>query len=258
MYLQENARLIARLDIKGANLIKGIHLEGQRIIGNPNEFALQYYLQGIDELILMDSVASLYNRNALLEILKKSVENIFIPITIGGGIRSYEEAVEIFRSGADKIAINTAAITNPDLIYKIANAFGSQSVVLSIEAKKMGYHKWQAYTHNGRQPSGIDVIEWAKQSENSGAGEILLTSIDQEGTQKGFDIELLQAVSSEVNIPVIASGGFGNLSDLFKAFKYGHVDAVAIAGSLHYKRVTISELRKKLVESGLKTRLITC
>ncbi len=169
----KKVRLIARLDIKGPNLIKGVHLEGLRVIGSPNEFALKYYEQGADELIYMDSVASLYGRNHLGEIIKDAAKNIFIPMTVGGGIRSIEDATEILRSGADKVAINTAAVADPILITKLAQKFGSQCVVLSIEAKRKSSDSWEVLTENGRERSGLDVVEWAKQGSNYGAGEIL-------------------------------------------------------------------------------------
>nr|Q9RDX2.1 RecName: Full=Imidazole glycerol phosphate synthase subunit HisF; AltName: Full=IGP synthase cyclase subunit; AltName: Full=IGP synthase subunit HisF; AltName: Full=ImGP synthase subunit HisF; Short=IGPS subunit HisF [Legionella pneumophila]CAB65215.1 HisF protein [Legionella pneumophila] len=208
-----NVRLIARLDIKGPNLIKGVHLEGLRVVGNPNEYAMAYYAQGADELIYMDTVASLYGRNNLSEIVKTTAENVFIPITVGGGIRSVDDAEQLLRCGADKVAINTAATKNPTLISDIARRFGSQCVVLSIEAKRTVNGRWEVMTDNGREHTGMDVVDWARNGEKFGAGEILLTSIDQEGTRKGFDLELVKQVSSMVSIPVIASGGMGKLEE---------------------------------------------
>jgi len=184
----KNIRLIARLDIKGPNLIKGINLEGLRIIGSPNEYALRYYLQGADELIYMDCVASLYGRNHLSEIIKAAAHDIFVPITVGGGIRSVDDATKILRAGADKLAINTAAVATPGLITEISRRFGSQCMVLSIEAKQVGQDRWEVYTDNGRERTGLDVVEWAKLGVSMGAGEILLTSVDKEGTRKGFDV----------------------------------------------------------------------
>ncbi|HAU2049736.1 TPA: imidazole glycerol phosphate synthase subunit HisF, partial [Legionella pneumophila] len=212
--MMSNVRLIARLDIKGPNLIKGVHLEGLRVVGNPNEYAMAYYAQGADELIYMDTVASLYGRNNLSEIVKTTAENVFIPITVGGGIRSVDDAKQLLRCGADKVAINTAATKNPTLISDIARRFGSQCVVLSIEAKRTVNGRWEVMTDNGREHTGMDVVDWARNGEEFGAGEILLTSIDQEGTRKGFDLELVKQVSSMVSIPVIASGGMGKLEDL--------------------------------------------
>jgi cyclase len=250
----KKVRLIARLDIKGPNLIKGVHLEGLKVIGSPNEYALKYYEQGADELIYMDSVASLYGRNHLGEIIKDAAKEIFIPMTVGGGIRSVEDATEILRSGADKVAINTAAVANPALITQLAEKFGSQCVVLSIEAKKNSNGHWEVLTENGRERSGLDVVEWVIQGCSKGAGEILLTSVDMEGTKKGFDNELLKAVSSQVEIPVIASGGMGKLSDAVDAIEKGEANAVAMADILHYGKATFSEVREELKANGISVR----
>ena len=250
----KNLRLIARLDIKGPNLIKGIHLEGLRILGKPNEFALKYYGQGADELIYMDSVASLYGRNHLGNIIKEAVKDIFIPLTVGGGIRKIEDVTDILRSGADKVAINTAAVITPKIISDVAQRFGSQCMVSSIEAKNISSETWEVYTNNGREKTGLDVIDWAKKCEQHGAGEILLTSVDQEGTRKGFDIALIKAVSEAVNIPVIASGGMGTLEHAISASIEGGADAVAMADVLHYDRFKISDVRSAAVNAGLNVR----
>jgi Imidazoleglycerol-phosphate synthase len=209
MKMRSNTRLIARLDIKGPNLIKGVHLEGLRVIGNPQDYAYRYYQQGADELIYMDAVASLYGRNHLAEIIKQAVKNIFVPLTVGGGIRSVEDAAAVLRSGADKVAINTAAVTKPELITQIAETFGNQCIVLSVEAKQLSNQRWEVLTENGRERSGRDVVEWVTEGVDRGAGEILLTSVDREGTRKGFDVDLLRAVSQSVTVPVIASGESG-------------------------------------------------
>src|SRR6185437_12546090 len=184
-------RLIARLDIKAPNLIKGIHLEGLRVIGDPNVYARRYYEQGADELIYMDIVASLYERNSLTDIVEKATRNVFVPLTVGGGVRSVEDARKLLASGADKVGINTAAVRRPALIAEIAQRFGSQAVVLSIEAKRSSPGHWEAYTDNGREHTGLDVVAWAKRATELGAGEILLTSVDQEGTRKGLDVALV-------------------------------------------------------------------
>lgn len=249
-----NLRLIARLDVKGPNLIKGIQLEGLRVIGAPNNFALDYYKQGADELIYMDIVASLYGRNHLGEIIKDAARDIFIPMTVGGGIRSIENAREILRSGADKVAINTAAVANPRIISDVARQFGSQCMVLSIEAKKISIDQWEVYTDNGRERTGLDVVEWAKLCVSNGAGEVLLTSVDREGTRKGFDIELVKAVSSAVNVPVIASGGMGKPEDLLQVVNEGGADAVAMADILHYGRAEIADIREVAEAAGLGVR----
>jgi imidazole glycerol-phosphate synthase subunit HisF len=253
MGMSKRHRLIARLDIKGPNLIKGIHLEGLRVLGDPNLFALKYYQQGADELIYMDAVASLYGRNNLEVFLQSAAHNIFIPITVGGGIRSIDDAYRLLRAGADKVAINTAAISDPNLIENLAKKFGSQCVVLSIEAKMNGSNSWEALTNYGRERTGVSVIDWVKRGVNLGAGEILLTSVDCEGTRQGFDIPLLQSVSSAVNVPIIVSGGIGSSDHAVKAL-YADADAVAVAASLHYDRLTIDSLRQMLKDQGFGVR----
>ncbi len=237
-----NPRLIARLDIKAPNLIKGVQLEGLRKIGNPNIFAQQYYNDGIDEIIAMDIVASLYNRNSLFDIVRSATQSVFVPITIGGGLRSLSDARSALQSGADKIAINTAAVADKQLISEIAGAFGSQCVVVSVEAKRKPSGGWEAFTDNGREHTGLDVVNWVKEVEALGAGEILLTSVDKEGTRKGFDYELISAVANVCAIPIIASGGCGSPDDIVKAVQSG-ADAVAIADILHYNRYNINECK---------------
>lgn len=247
-------RLIARLDIKGPNLIKGIQMEGLRVLGSPNEHALRYYEQGADELIYMDIVASLYGRNSLGDIVQSAARDVFVPMTVGGGIRSVDDAAHLLRCGADKVAVNTAAVASPQLISDIARRFGSQCMVLSIEAKQVGPGRWEAYTNNGRELSGLDVIEWVKRGVAMGAGEVLLTSVDREGTRKGFDIALVKAVTAEVSVPVIASGGMGKTADLLAAVRDGGADAVAMADILHYGRAGIGEIRAFAESSGLNVR----
>ncbi len=246
-------RLIARLDIKGENLIKGINLEGLRVLGHPNNFAVRYYEAGIDEILYMDAVASLYGRNSLKELISVAARDIFVPLTVGGGIRTIEDARSVLRAGADKVALNTAAINAPSIILELAEKFGSQCVVVSIEAKKNSKGGWQAYIENGRQPTGIDVTEWAVKAEEFGAGEILLTSIDQEGTRKGMDLDLLSSLTTNVSIPIIASGGVGNPSHIVEALQVG-ADAVAVADCLHYKRFAISEFKEVAASQGFKMR----
>ncbi len=239
-------RLVARLDIKGPNLIKGIHLEGLRVIGDPGEHARRYYEQGCDELIYMDAVASLYGRNNLLDIVRDTARHCFVPITVGGGIRSVDDADALLRSGADKVAVNTAATARPALLTELANRFGSQAVVLSIEAKRRPGPSgggWEALTNNGRDHSGRDVIEWVAEAVSLGAGEVLVTSVDQEGTRKGFDMDLMAAVCGAVNVPVIASGGMGSVRDLAALVGKARVDGVAIADMLHYQRATFDDIR---------------
>jgi cyclase len=249
-----NIRIIARLDIKGPNLIKGIHLEGLRVVGSPGEHALRYYLQGIDELIYMDCVASLYGRNHLGSIVSSAAKDIFVPMTVGGGIRSVDDATQILRAGADKVAVNTAAVSNPQLITEVARRFGSQCMVLSVEAKQVGHERWEVYTDNGRERTGLDVVEWVKRGVALGAGEILLTSVDREGTRKGFDTALVRAVAAEVSVPVIASGGMGKPEDLVEVVLEGGADAVAMADILHYKRADVGDIRAIAMAAGLGVR----
>jgi cyclase len=252
-----NLRLIARLDIKAPNLIKGIHLEGLRVIGDPNEYARSYYEAGADELIYMDIVASLYERNSLADIVERTSRDVFIPITVGGGVRSVEDARRLLRAGADKVAINTAVVKRPELISEMARTFGSQCMVLSIEAKRNNVGGgWEAYIDNGREHTGLDVVEWARRGADLGAGEILVTSVDQEGTRKGFDVELVKAVSSAVNVPVIASGGMGSTDHLRAVAKDGGADAVAMADILHYKRMSLHEVRDAARAFDLPVRVL--
>lgn len=248
-----NVRLIARLDVKAPNLVKGIQLEGLRKIGDPNEFVLKYYLQGADEIFYADIVASLYERNSLLDIIEKSTDNVFVPITVGGGIRNIDDVAAALRAGADKVSINTAAIKNPEIITDVAKRFGSQCIVLSIQAKRHSDH-WEAYYDNGREHSYIDAIEWAKKGEELGAGEIMLTSVDKEGTAKGFDTDLVKAVTDVVSIPVIASGGMGKLEDIDDVINNGHADAVAMAHVLHYNHFTIADVRKHCEQNDIPVR----
>ena len=250
-----NIRLIARLDVKGPNLIKGVHLEGLRVIGSPHEHARKYYLAGADEILYMDIVASLYGRNNLIDVVRETVTNVFIPITVGGGIRSVEDAQTILRSGADKVAVNTEATKRPELITELARRFGAQCVVLSIEAKQRGGGGWEAYTDNGREVTGLDVVEWAARGAELGAGEILLTSIDQEGTRTGFDLELIDAVAKAVSVPVIASGGMGTVEHLIEAVKTG-ARAIAMADALHYERYDLKDIREATREAGVRVRML--
>ena len=247
-------RLIARLDIKGPNLIKGTHLEGLRVVGHPREFAQRYYEEGLDELIYMDVVASLYGRNHLSDLVSWAAGHAFIPMTVGGGLRSVDDVTDLLRAGADKVAINTAATKRPELIGEVARRFGSQCMVLSIEAKRLDEGRWEAYTDNGRERTGLDVVEWAKRGAALGAGEILLTSIDQEGTRRGFDVQLTKSVADAVDVPVIASGGMGTPEHLVSVVREGRADAVAIADVLHYQRLSLPIIRRTALAAGIDIR----
>lgn len=251
---ERSVRLIARLDVKGENLIKGVHLEGLRVIGDPQVYARSYYEQGADELIYMDIVASLYGRSNLAEIVRRAARDVFVPMTVGGGIRSIDDVTKLLRAGADKVAINTAAVHRPELISEVARKFGSQCMVLSIEAKRHADNHWEVYTDCGRERSRMDAIEWIKRGVELGAGEILLTSIDQEGTRKGFDLDLLKAANAVATVPLIVSGGYGKPQHLFDAINYG-ADAVAFADALHYERSTLTDLRNIASTTNVRVRM---
>ena len=236
----KTTRIIPRLDIKGPNLVKGIHLEGLRVLGKPSDFAKYYYENGADELMLMDVVASLYERNSLHDIISETAKNNFIPITVGGGIRSVKDIKNILRAGADKVCLNTAAIKNPEFIRKASREFGSSTIVVSIEAIKDN-DKYQAYTDNGREYTGLDVFEWAQRIDELGAGELVITSVDKEGTGKGFDIELISKINNLVSIPVIAHGGAGKKDDVIDLVKSSAVNSVMISSMFHYNYIKDNE-----------------
>lgn len=227
-------RIIPRLDIKGPNLVKGVHLEGLRVLGKPESFAKFYYEQGADELFYQDVVASLYGRNSLQEIVSKTAKEIFIPLTVGGGIRSIEDIASILHAGADKVSINTSAIENPELIRSAANVFGSSTIVISIEAIKQPDGRYLAFTDNGRNSTGKEVVAWAKEIERLGAGEISLTSVDREGAGKGFDIVLVKQVMEAVSIPVVVHGGAGDMQHVLELSKQVPVSGISIASLFHY------------------------
>lgn len=227
-------RIIPRLDIKGPNLVKGIHLEGLRVLGKPEYFARHYYENGADELFFQDTVASLYNRNNLHEIITRTAKEIFIPLTVGGGLRTVEDIRNVLRAGADKVAINTAAVKNPGFIREASHIFGSSTIVVTIEAIKSHDNKYLAFTDNGREYTGLDVVQWARRVEELGAGEIVVTSVDREGTGEGYDVTLIKSISDVVSIPVIAHGGASNPSNILDVVKNGKADAVAISSILHY------------------------
>lgn len=229
-----SVRIIPRLDIKGPNLVKGIHLEGLRVLGKPERFAQYYYENGADELFYMDAVASLYERNSLVEIIRRTATDVAIPLTVGGGIRTVEDIREVLRAGADKVAINTAAIRRPEFIHEASRRFGSSTIVVSIEAIKQKDNTYEAYTDCGRERTEMEVLAWAQRAEDLGAGEIAITSVDREGTGNGFDIALTRSISESVSIPVIACGGAGSANHVQDVICDGKADAVCIASCLHY------------------------
>jgi imidazole glycerol-phosphate synthase subunit HisF len=229
-----NTRVIARLDIKGPNLVKGVHLEGLRVLGKPEDFAKYYYENGADELFYQDVVASLYERNSLNEIISKTAKRSFIPLTVGGGIRTIENIREALRAGADKVCINTAATKNSEFIREAAKKFGSSTIVVAIEAIQMPNKEYHAFIDNGREETGMEVLKWAQQLAELGAGEIVITSVDQEGTGKGYDIAVTKLIAQNVGVPVIAHGGAGQLNHCSEVILEGKADAIAVASMIHY------------------------
>jgi cyclase len=238
-------RIIPRLDIKGPNLVKGIHLEGLRVLGDPAQFAQYYYENGADELIYQDVVASLYERNSLHDIISKTAKQTFIPITVGGGLRTLDDIKNVLRAGADKVSLNTAVIKNPKLIKEASLKFGSSTIVVAIEAIKQPNGEYFAYIDNGREETGIEVVKWATQVAEMGAGEIVITSVDRDGTGLGYDIDLISLVSNAVSIPVIAHGGPGKMEHVSEAITKGGAHAVALASVLHYDFITRMDFQKK-------------
>jgi imidazole glycerol-phosphate synthase subunit HisF len=253
-------RIIPRLDIKGPNLVKGIHLEGLRVLGQPEQFARYYYETGADELVYMDVVASLYDRNSLHDIVARTAKEIFIPLTVGGGLRTIEDIRDVLRIGADKVSLNTAAIRNPQIIREASREFGSSTILISIEAIKQPDGQYLAYTDNGREYTGLEVLDWARRVQELGAGEIMITAVDKEGTGNGYDIELTRMIADAVEIPVIACGGAGCVAHVGEVIQEGRADAVAIASILHYDFVArhIVEFNEReegnisFLESGLR------
>jgi len=255
-------RIIPCLDVKNGRVVKGINFLNLRDAGDPVEQAQIYNTQGADELVFLDITASYEERKPIYEVITKTAEQVFIPLTVGGGISGIEDIRKLLKSGADKVSINTAAVQNPELVKIDSQEFGSQCIVVSIDAKlsqdakiKNQKLKWEVYIKGGRVPTGIDAVEWAKRVEELGAGEILLTSMDRDGTKSGYDLELTKAIASAVNIPVIASGGAGNLEHLYEAFAIAGADAVLAASIFHYGEYTIKEAKEYLHSKGIPVRL---
>ena len=246
-------RLIARLDIKGPNVVKGIQMEGLRVVGKPSELAKRYAESGADEILYLDTVATLYGRNQLEGLLEQTSEEVFIPITVGGGIKSLQDARNLLRAGADKVAVNTAAIRQPEIVRAISGSCGAQALVISIEAKRHS-RGWEAYTDNGRERTGKDAIQWAEEAVSLGAGEILITSIDQDGTRRGCDLPLINALKG-LPVPVTACGGVGTVEHLREALNAG-ADAVAIGSALHYGDLELKQLRTFYDEQRRRTGIL--
>jgi cyclase len=260
-------RIIPCLDVKEGRVVKGIHFLNLKDAGDPVESAYIYSREGADEIVFLDIAASIEKRKALLEVIVKTAKQVFIPLTVGGGIRDIEDIRLLLKSGADKVSLNTAAVENPDLIKRAQEEFGSQCIVVAIDAKSQTANKndrqqaisdkpkWEVYIYGGTTPSGIDALQWAKKVENFGAGELLVTSMDADGTKQGYDLDLIRAVSEAVNIPVIASGGAGSLEHLYQAFTEGRADAALAASIFHYGQYSIREAKQYLRRRGIAVRV---
>jgi cyclase len=246
-------RLIARLDIKGDNVIKGIQMEGLRVIGKPSQLASKYYLDGADELLFVDTVASLYNRDNILKVVEDAANTIFIPLTVVGGIRTLENAKQLLLSGADKVGLNTAAISRPSLLTEIADVFGSQCVVLSVEAKKFG-SDWELLTNNGRERTGMPIGPWLEAARKNGVGEIIVTSVDNDGMKNGLDLSLMSFARENTDLPLIGCGGVASENDLIKGFVDSQLDGIAIASALHFDLLSLPQIREKIGTHGFEIR----
>ncbi len=247
-------RIIPCLDVDKGRVVKGVRFLNLRDAGDPVEVAKRYEEEGADELVFLDITASAEERRIMIEVVKKVAETVFMPFTVGGGIRSTEDMRRLLEAGADKVSVNTAAVKNPEVIREGAQLFGSQCIVVAIDAKRKG-DGWEVHINGGRTPTGMDAVSWAKEAEALGAGEILLTSMDRDGTKSGYDVELCRAVTEAVNIPVIASGGAGSMEHFYEVFKEGGVDAALAASLFHFKEVGIPELKSYLRERGILVRL---
>lgn len=238
-------RIIPRIDVKNSHIVKGVQFEGLKKLGDPNEFGVRYFDEGADELIFVDIVASLYGRNSLYELVAKATNDIFIPITVGGGIKTLYDVESMLNHGADKVAINTAALSNPNLITEVARNFGSQCMVLSVEAKKTNENKWVAYFDTGREKTNIDVVDWVQQGIDRGAGEIYVMSVDNEGRARGCDIQLAKTIANICSVPFIFGGGIGISEHYCEVRDLGNVDAISLSHALHYNKVNIKSLKRK-------------
>ena len=248
-------RIIPCLDVTNGRVVKGVNFVELRDAGDPVEIARRYDEQGADELTFLDITATSDGRDLILHIIEDVASQVFIPLTVGGGVRTVEDVRRLLNAGADKISVNSTAVANPQMVQEAAHKFGSQCIVVAIDAKKSGEGKWEVFTHGGRKPTGLDVVEWAMKMESLGVGEVLLTSMDRDGTKSGFDLALTRAVSDAVSIPVIASGGVGGLQDLADGIKLGKADAVLAASIFHYGQHTVQEAKHFMAEQGIPMRL---
>lgn len=249
-------RLIARLDIKNDTVVKGLRMEGLRVVGKPRELADRYYRDGADELLYVDAVASLYGRNSLLDLVRDTARRIFIPMTVGGGLRTLDDIAAALRSGADKVALNTAAVARPQFIREAAESFGSQAVVISVQAKHRSNGRWEAFTESGREPSGHDVVDWVQEAIELGAGEVLLTSVDRDGTKAGFDLPLVRTVAGICRVPLMVCGGAGSAGHIVEVAGIAGVDAIVVGSILHYNRLDIPGIKRALAEAGVSVRQV--
>lgn len=248
-------RIIPCLDVTNGRVVKGVNFVELRDAGDPVEIARRYDEQGADELTFLDITATSDGRDLILHIIEAVASQVFIPLTVGGGVRTVDDVRRLLNAGADKISVNSTAVANPQMVQEAAHKYGSQCIVVAIDAKKCSQGKWEVFTHGGRKPTGLDVVEWAKKMESLGVGEVLLTSMDRDGTKSGFDLELTRAVSDAVSIPVIASGGVGGLRDLADGIKIGKADAVLAASIFHYGQHTVQEAKRFMAEQGIPMRL---
>jgi cyclase len=252
-------RIIPCLDVDNGRVVKGVQFVEIRDAGDPVEIAKRYDEQGADEITFLDITASSDNRETMVHVVEQVASQVFIPLTVGGGIRKVEDIRRMLNAGADKVGINTAAVFNPEFVKEAAEKFGSQCIVVAIDAKKVSAageeNRWEIFTHGGRKPTGIDAVEWAKKMVDYGAGEILLTSMDRDGTKIGFDLELTRAISDSVHVPVIASGGVGNLDHLVAGIKEGHAEAVLAASIFHFGEYTIEQAKRRMRDAGIEVRL---
>jgi cyclase len=243
------------LDVKDGRVVKGVKFLNLKDAGDPVEVAQFYDKEEADEIVFLDITASFEKRNIMLDVVKRTAETVFMPLTVGGGIRNLEDIRQLLKAGADKVSMNTSAVKDVKLVVKASEKFGSQCIVVAIDAKRSGSAKWEVYINGGRTPTGIDAVKWGKTVEKMGAGEILLTSMDRDGTKDGYDTELTKKFSENLNIPIIASGGAGNLEHIYEAFTKGKADAALAASIFHYKEYSISEVKEYLKKRGVKVRI---
>ncbi|MEK7867885.1 MAG: imidazole glycerol phosphate synthase subunit HisF [Candidatus Omnitrophota bacterium] len=248
-------RIIPCLDVKDGRVVKGVKFLNLRDAGDPVEVAQFYDREKADEIVFLDITASFEKRNIMLDVVKKTAETVFMPLTVGGGIRNLTDIRQLLKAGADKVSINTAAVKDVELVKKASEKFGSQCIVVAIDAKRSSKDRWEVYVHGGRTPTGIDAIKWGKIVQKMGAGEILLTSMDMDGTKNGYDIELTRKFSESLNIPIIASGGAGNLEHIYEAFTKGKADAALAASIFHYKEYSIKEVKEYLKKRNVRVRI---